>query len=287
MLCTCCKKIRPHCRQPEKGRRKHHACLVRHHANFDDLINSANQGCELCNLFRPYIEYAQFKNKLLTVESVASDCGSDAGYSGCTEYSQDDLFEDMGGGDYGTVRASKCAGYFDYGDHWSWFDELCDGLVNEEAREKRISMILKKEEGEDKLCGAAIVRKLPSVDNSEIMQWLFQQDDKPVGPEQVWIQGWTFLGEGWPCLTGDLEMMGLGERSTVFSLSVGSIDSSPFGENSNYCVDNRPVPGTVALAYQIPGIWQQKHNSARISTKWTSTARNMQPVFEFYHRRGI
>jgi hypothetical protein len=221
------------------------------------------------------------------MERVVSDWSSDAGYSGCSETSHDDLFEDTGGGDIGTIRASKYAGYFDYGDHWFWFDELLDSLANQEGRERRISKILEKEEEEDKLSGVAIVRKSPSVDNSEIMQWLFQQENKPVGPEQVWIQGWTFVNDGWPCPIGDTKMTGWGERSAVLSLSVGSIEGSPLCERGDYCVDNQPVPSTVALAYQVPGIWQQKYNSASISRKWTSTVRNVQPVFEFYHRRGI
>jgi len=148
-------------------------------------------------------------------------------------------------------------------------------------------VILEKEEEEDKLSGAAMVEQRPTVHNSEIMQWLFHQDSKPVGPEQVWIQGCFYTAEGWPAPTGNFAMMEQGERSTVFSLSVGSVSPWVLGQNASFCVDNQPVKSAVALAYQIPGIWQQKYNSARISTKWALTTRNMQPAFEFYHRRGI
>lgn len=63
MLCKLCQKIRP----PHHSQRistKHseevqgHTCIVRHHANFQDLIQSALDGCELCELFRPFIENA-------------------------------------------------------------------------------------------------------------------------------------------------------------------------------------------------------------------------------------
>lgn len=287
MLCTFCKKIKPHCQRPGKDREENHACLVRHHANFDDLINSANQGCELCKLFRPYVEYAQFKKKPSSAELVASLCGSDDGYSDCTEQSQVYLFDEDGDGEYGTVRASKYAGYFESGSQWFWFDELDDGMVNSAVRNRRIQMILEKEKEEDKSSGVAMIEQYPTVHNSEIMQWLFHQDGKPVGPEQLWIQGWLFKGEGWPGPGADFAMMGQGERSTVFSLSVGSVNPWLLCQDASFCVDTQPVESTVALAYQIPGIWQQKYNSARISTRWASTARNMQPAFEFYHRRGI
>ena len=58
MLCEFCKKIKP----PHKTSNSNegsHSCIVRHHAQFDNLIHSASEGCEICCLFAPYVQAAK------------------------------------------------------------------------------------------------------------------------------------------------------------------------------------------------------------------------------------
>src|SRR5580700_706638 len=85
MLCELCKKIGlPHDsykkRKDDTGYRQH-LCIYRHHKKYIDLIESATLGCELCALFRPFIEHAQLREAGL-VEVAGSeysntDYGSD------------------------------------------------------------------------------------------------------------------------------------------------------------------------------------------------------------------
>ncbi|KAI0395146.1 heterokaryon incompatibility protein-domain-containing protein [Xylariaceae sp. FL0594] len=85
MLCDKCQNIRlPH---PKIKTRKGpwpdpHICLVRHHATFDHLITSADQGCEICQYFRPFIEYVRARRHGLA-ERTQSDCPSTQ-LVGCT-----------------------------------------------------------------------------------------------------------------------------------------------------------------------------------------------------------
>lgn len=53
MLCNKCQDITP---AVASHHGSSHSCLTSHHACFQDLIESADRGCELCQIFRPYLE---------------------------------------------------------------------------------------------------------------------------------------------------------------------------------------------------------------------------------------
>jgi hypothetical protein len=74
ILCEKYKQIRlPHA----NWQHYEHTCLILHHATFDDLIASAEAGCQVCLYFRPFIEYSRSR-RLGLAERSGSDCSSSA-----------------------------------------------------------------------------------------------------------------------------------------------------------------------------------------------------------------
>jgi hypothetical protein len=61
MLCRPCQKIRPPHRDDGKSDERGHWCPVKHHSTFDNLLASAGDGCELCVVFRPFVQSAKSK----------------------------------------------------------------------------------------------------------------------------------------------------------------------------------------------------------------------------------
>lgn len=294
MLCKFCKKIQPPRHQPKTKGEKQHSCITRHHANFDALISSANQGCELCNLFRRCIESAQLNRKRSTAGKTGSDDGSSNDNN--SHYNSDPFEELYLGLDIAErpkdveikFRATRNTGYWDVGDRYYWFDEWS----NEQAihsnidRWRAISKILEKEEVEDKKAGIVLAPKASHAGTSEIMQWLFQQDHMRFGPEQIWVRGCTDFGPGWPIANDNYDLSKNRERSTIITLSAGSLEATAFGIGSEYCVDNEFVASTTALAIQLPCFWEQKYISLYATDKESGSCKDW-PVFEFYQRRGI
>jgi hypothetical protein len=99
-------------------------------------------------------------------------------------------------------------------------------------------------------------------------------------------ENWNDLGEGWPQPTGDLAMMEQDEKSTIFSLGVGSINPYLLYGDS-YCVDNQPVDSTIALHIGSLGFGSRSIIRRIYRRKWTSTTRNMQPAFELSSTRYL
>lgn len=262
MLCKFCQKIRPpHHSQRTSARYSskvpEHSCLVCHHANYNDLIQSALNGCELCQLFRPFIENS------LGLENGDSD------HSG---HFQDDPFEDLDASGV-TIRLTKDIVYEDQGDSYQWLDERLD--EKNDAHRKYFEETLEREEEEDRLAG--LMPKRNETDNYEIVQWLFQDRAKYTGPEQIWIRGWTYYGDNY-------RQGGQYEASTVFTLSAGAIDTENLAENHEWCINNKHFGSNkTSLVMEIPGLWIHKIIPLTIHRK--EPLGDLKPNFEFFQSR--
>ena len=158
MLCDLCKKVRyPHAHRTKSNtwRPTHDACLFRHHANFQELVQSALSGCELCDLFKPFVEYAQRKSSGLA-ERAGSDASSSQ-FSGCSEM---DPFEWYGGTEKladgcvlirnpPEVRIALTDGiyYEDEGHKYNWLTSRMDDKYSH--YHDHMKAVLEKEEKED------------------------------------------------------------------------------------------------------------------------------------------
>jgi hypothetical protein len=274
MLCEFCKKIRPpHLpknRSSNPGDHTPHSCLVRHHANFEDLIRSARQGCDLCELFRPFAEYGQRRREASAEGAEGAE--SDDGCSTGSGYYHDDPFEDL---DLEvTIRLSEEIIYGDDGKRYYIQNEGEDD--KNYVYLKKFDEILKREEAEDKDAGLCPT-DIANSKNYEIIQWLLQGKDKPTGPKQIWIRGWPYI---------DDDADGQVGTSTVFTLSAGSIEEVPhYTDEENYCVDSKHLRNPTALAMEIPSLWKWKHLQLKVPRE--EPLKDLQPIFEFYQYRGI
>lgn len=264
MLCEFCKKITPpHLPQIRNSYPWHHTphlCLFRHHANFEELIQSARQGCELCKLFRPYAEYGQ-RERVAWTES---------GHG----WYHDDPFEEIKWSSEVTIRMNETILYGDDGMRYSLQNEVDDD--RNEGYLKKFNEILEREEAEDKDAGLTPI-DMANPKNYEIIQWLLQEKDKGTGPEQIWIRGWPSIDDD------DGGQIGI---SMVFTLSAGSIEETPhYTDKTTYCVDGKHLHNPTALAMEIPSIWKWKH--LKLTTPREEPLKNLQPTFEFYQCRGI
>lgn len=266
MLCELCKKIKPpHLpvnRTSHPWSHTDHQCLVRHHANFQDLIQSARQGCELCELFRPYVEHAQ-SSTVWTEDSTGSE--SSGWYHG-------DPFEDT---DYSvTIRLDKEILYEDEGNRYYIQDEAHDD--RSEIYLSQFKKTLEQEEDEDKKSGLRVTTDAINPRDYEIVQWLLQGTDNCTGPEQIWIRGWLCID------TGDSQV----GANLVLTLSAGSIYDLPRAtEKDTYCVDGKHIPNSMSLIMELPSLWSQKYRGLRVPRE--EPLHELRPIFEFYQQRGM
>jgi len=268
MLCKLCQKIRPPHQSQRTSTRysvkvQEHSCLVRHHANFSDLIQSAINGCELCSLFRPFIENAR-------VEAAKDEVGEYPGYF------QDDPFEDTNTR-LPTIRLTKDIIYEDEGDRYQWLD--CRFDEKNDAHRKANEEALEREEEEDRLRGL-LPKDRRETDNYEILQWLAQDKSKYKGPEQIWIRGWTYYDD-------EFKQGGQYEASTVFTLGAGALDIESLDLNRlDWCIDNKHFgSGRTALVMEMPGLWIHKIIGLTIYRE--EPLNDIEPHFEFFQRRGM
>jgi hypothetical protein len=268
MLCEFCKKVKPpHLR---KSAERAHSCLIRHHANFADLIQSARRGCELCQLFEPFVEYGRKRR-----ERWPDGAESDDGCSVDSASFHKDPFEDFDDSKNITIQFSEDLWYEDAGDRYRILNMRGDD--KNDAYIKKIDQILEKEEDEDKKAGLSLKYK-SNAKTSETVQWLIHGMHEPSGPEQIWIRGWSYYDDG------DEGQAGTG---TVLTLSAGSLDEDPcYDEGGEYCVgDGLHLPNPVALLMELPSLWKWKHFKLRKPREGQLEA--LEPVFEFYQNRGM
>jgi hypothetical protein len=285
MLCELCKKIKP----PHQVKRRintwkenPHACLTRHHANFDDLIRSALQGCELCNVFRPFVEHAMSKRGVSGNPQMDDGDSADSGYSHSDPFDGEEIRSEDGSiqvisETFQKYRINDDWYYEDDGEEYCWMDDREDDKNHEYYYE--VEETLRREEEEDKLAGFVFEGK--NSDKYEVIQWLFQDKNKYSGPEQIWITGQTHYVDA-------ITVKGHYEASTVLTLSAGSVDMNCVMEleKSECCIDGGlRIQGTKDLAMRFPGLWKWKHKSLGIDDE--SDSRKLKPTFEFYQSRGI
>jgi hypothetical protein len=261
MLCKFCQKIRP----PHHSQRtsakysekvEDHVCIVRHHANFQNLIQSVLNGCKLCELFRPFIENAM---KELNLDEDG--------------YFHEDPFEDYNR-NIPTIRLTKDIIYEDEGDRYQWLDERTD--EKNDAHCKLFEETLEREEEEDRQAG--LMPKRAQTDSHEIVQWLFQNPAKRTGPEQIWIRGWTHYNY-------EYKKGGQYEASTVFTLGAGAMELD-FLEMGDYelCVDGQHFSyNRTTLVAEMPGLWV--HRIIPLTIRREDPLNNLEPTFEFFQQR--
>jgi hypothetical protein len=238
--------------------------LVRHHANFEELIQSARRGCELCELFRPFIESGQRKREAWNK--------SNEGYLPGSGRYQNDPFEDITYNGI-TIRLNEDIIYEDDGKRYyiqsDADDDRNDGYF------KKFNEILEREEAEDKDAGLGLV-DMASPKNYEIIQWLLQGKDKAAGPKQIWITGWPYIDNDMEAQVG---------TSMVFNLSAGSIKETPhYTDKETYCVDGKHMCSPTALAMEVPSLWKWKHLELAVPRE--EPLKDLKPVFEFYQNWG-
>lgn len=263
MLCKLCQKIKP----PHHSQRtstkysekvQGHSCIVRHHANFQDLIQSAIDGCELCELFRPFIENAM---KELNEDEYGAFL--------------DDPFEDHEYADRPAIRLTKDIVYEDDGDCYVWIDERLD--EKNDVHYRHYQETLEREEKEDLQAGL-MKRDQNRSDNYETVRWLFQNPAKRTGPEQIWITGWTNYNY-------DYKKGGQFEASTVFTLGAGAMDCHFLGlQDYELCIDGQLFTyNTTAWVMEMPGLWV--HKIIPLTIHREDPLSDLEPIFEFFQQR--
>ena len=266
MLCNLCQKVRyPHAywTKSKTWKQKHDTCLFRHHATYQELIDSADEGCELCNLFKPFVEYARSKANG-SVERAESDATSTQG-DGC---SQGDPFEWLGEtekrDEFGfrvrevpetRIRLTDGIFYEDDGDNYRWFTDRTDAKYDRYSED--IYALAHQEEEEDIAAGLVPdPRYQHQSDKNEMLQWLLQDKSNYTGPEQLWITAWTFKGDS------DYSYNGHVEKANLIFLSAGSIDGMHLKKGKTICLDGQEIfKGGKALALRLPWLWKWHINT--------------------------
>lgn len=257
MLCELCRKIRlPHksFKKKHKGttRFDEHQCIYRHHKTYDDLLKSAYLGCELCNLFRPFIEHAQFEEAGL-VENAESDCpDSDKG----SDITREDPFLSESEDDLS-----------DEGDESEDDDEEEDNGSADDI--ENASM------GSQASSGGGSVKK-----PHEVLEWLFLTSSNLTGPEQLWLTAETDEREQ------EDQTRSSGSLLTL-TLSAGSIDHIHLDQDdSDYCLDGKYIGSRQSLAVEVPGLWRWHRRWLNICTGRKPPQRSLRPIFEYFQNRG-
>jgi hypothetical protein len=237
MLCQHCQKIRPPHQVPHadrSGAEREHWCLVKHYPIFDDLLASAEDGCELCAVFWPFVQHARSTR---ASDTASSDGDANSLYSGC---SHDDPFEDshrlQGNDKIATpfetfIYKTPDILYSDEGYQYRTIDSRTD--------EKNNAVVaglveLAEEELQEDLC-AGFPPPPSSSKRNEAIQWLLQDPKKYTGPEQLWVKSWSDVG-----MTEDDST--LRERTTCFAFTAGSLEEVKGMTNKfEYCLEGHVV----------------------------------------------
>ena len=225
MLCNQCQRIKPVIHEEYN-----HRCLTRHHACFDDLIESASRGCKLCQLFRPHVEH-QKKNQVPEEDPrcwygwIGTDPWETPYRSRQKYHIADEIY------------------YVDFGSHYS--------LGSTNARPADLDRKREDIEGscptkEFKFDQGREWHQNHRFDNHEIFQWLFTLEELSTGPEQIWIE---------PVYRTGSQILFRGPRAPIsaFKLSAGSV---ALRERARYCLEGHEVGGLQELALLFPGLWK-------------------------------
>ncbi|KAH7243784.1 hypothetical protein FSOLCH5_013463 [Fusarium solani] len=318
MLCDKCKHIKlPHSHEPSYL----HLCLVRHHATFDDLIASAEKGCQICLYFRPFIEYSRSRRQGLA-ERSQSDCSS----SDAIGRPPDDPFESVHYGptdnlvdgfrtEYGGSEPLKfsvgCGGFYEYDfrkDKYGYFEDSDEWNARRiEEQEAQITADDAEYEAElsyrlDRLgLGLDSENKDSESDENgrDSIDPELQHAEKirATRTQQYEEIQWMLTTKG--CCDGPEQLWvtlshqsGSSELDTsanddfcTATLTAGSIDAYSLEEGVEICLNGVRGYTRYTFASMHPEIWQ--YNPDFLSIPQKRPKKSLRPVLEFYqHRRN-
>jgi hypothetical protein len=280
MLCHCCQKIRvPHSSsviKPTLGdsaaettdgkSTRPHECIIRHHEDFAALLKSADEGCELCQLFQPFVEHAILK-KRHDVQITPSDCTDSDGSAVVLEdpfLTESELSSESW--DTGSGLATN------YGDD----DDDADGDDGSESSNNS--------ELDSKSLFEWYKREVFAVEkNYSILQWLLLDNAYASGPEQLWVRGHSSLSKD-----GVIDDFTKSKRAlATISLSAGSISELGTNfEDSCFCLDGEWLDTRYALAIKAPYLWKWPCDALKIRAGRKRPLRALRPTFELFQNRG-
>ncbi|KAL8995497.1 MAG: hypothetical protein Q9169_004791 [Polycauliona sp. 2 TL-2023] len=249
MLCYLCQTITPAVHHGHA-----HSCLTRHHACFQDLIKSAEDGCELCRIFLPSVEKAKELEYSGKDGKESYKCTNEDPFRGPYPDRKYVLMGDE------TDKFGAKAYYVDFGTHLQ--------ISGMNIRDKEADLIHKIEE---ELENDGVQRKdrwgypykpwyhnEPGLqigwrqnhyfDDNETLQWLFFTGGLiPTGPEQIWIDRRS---------RGGNSSVGPGPRESIsyLELTAGSINLQYYCSGT-YCCEDISINEARQLAISMPGLW--------------------------------
>ena len=232
MLCEKCRQL-----GPAKHHEWDHSCLVRHHVDFKTLAESAQAGCQLCQLFSTRVEHRK-KHPLLSEGPGNWDgwANEDPWYEPCQE-----RYELAGTG-------GELIYYSDSSSHHYWLGTMNAGPLSldlarrkiEEAEKENPVKKLERDDLRQWTCNHHF-------DHDEMFQWLFTPGQMTSGQEQIWI-------------TNRYEESGYKQREPIafFDLTACSVD---FRHGQNHCYQGRNVKDRQQLAPLLPELWKWRCQS--------------------------
>ena len=266
MLCRYCQKIRPPHNPPNSESDEHdHWCLTKHCGTFDELLASADHGCELCAVFRPFVDSAKLNRAQCSEDELGYPHSDPFGNS--FEVEKEDRIDAPA--DIFIYRTHDLV-YLDEGHQYCLLDNRLDEKNN--ALVAQLSQRAEEETRED--LGAGFPPRPSSPERNETIQWLLQDPNKYTGPEQLWVKSWMFVGNR-------EDNANLQERTSFFSLTAGSFEEITSAKRHlEYCVDDRVIATREAeMALQYPGLWAHRFDPLHI--KQERPKNDLRPVFEF------
>jgi hypothetical protein len=254
-LCHLCERIQPpHEVAPGLSKEDQHFCFVRHHETFAELIKSAKDGCELCLLFRPFVERGDDDSSLTSGESVTDPFEDDSNCD-CAQCRNDDLLK---------FKIDEGVYYVENGESsyrrvYRKHDPARKALYDYESND-----------GDDE-------PYYHTGRNNELLQWLKLVTGSKTSQEQLWV---TIGG-----LEDDDTWSWSQETSKEFlTITAGSVSRGAFGcSDATYCLEGRQYPDAKSLAWKEPVLFTEP---ARELTLYREGQKAFWPYFEFFERRG-
>jgi hypothetical protein len=312
MLCEKCSQVRlPHKHEDAYK----HFCLVKHHGTFDNLLASAQNGCELCQYYRPFIEQAKWRR-----QGVSSSLPPQYSFHEVFSNAPGDPFEDIPygptdnlidgfkttcGGSEGynfEVQSGMFYDYDDSNDKYRYFE--ADETWNARRIDEHLAQVERDDaqhdlEMEEKLAklrlwdahppGYQASRCDKTSDNADILaentakfeeiQWMLASKVHCDGPEQLWIR-LSHCSE----TSSDLSMPAIDDFFTL-TLTAGSVELGSSLEYSPEICINGTTFSVYCLALVQPELWRYRVDLLPIWEE--SKMQCLYPILEFYQRRGV
>lgn len=311
MLCDKCIRIHlPHLRKTADE----HFCLVKHYETFQSLLASAENGCEICLYFRPFIEHAKARR-----QDLSAVIPPQYSYHEVFSNPPGDPFEEVPYGPTGnlidgfntiyggsepvnySVQPGRIYQYDDGDDKYHYLEEdevwtaghveeHSDQIEHDDAQydrdfEERLrklqidSRTLLKHENSPRKDVITESEHILATDTGkyEEVQWMLASKARRDGPEQLWIR-LSHRSDSF----SDLETSA-NDDFCMLTLTAGSVDTSSFPFGPEICL-NGTTYTTYTLASIQPELWMYK---ADLLPLWDEYQKQcLHPSLEFYQRRG-